>query len=106
MGTSAAVGGPPVALVYHDARGAALRSTLNAYFACGSLISLAALAWSGQLGVADLGYAAWMLPSVGVGFALSDRARAKLDRGNTRVAVLVVAGGSALAVIGRALWFG
>lgn len=106
MGTSAAVGGPPVALVYQDAHGAALRSTLNAYFACGSLISLAALAWSGELGVADFGYAAFMLPSVGVGFALSDRARSSLDRGHTRAAVLVIAGASALAVIGKALWFG
>jgi uncharacterized membrane protein YfcA len=106
MGTTAAVGGPPVALVYQDATGAALRSTLNAYFACGALLSIAVLACSGQFGLADLGHAAWMLPSVAVGFALSARARSVLDGGRTRTAVLLVAGGSAIAVIAKALWFG
>lgn len=105
MGTTTAVGGPPVALVYHDATGAALRSTLNAYFAFGSLLSITVLACSGQFAFADLGHAAWMLPSIGVGFALSERARALLDGGYTRAAVLCVAGGCAAAVIVKALWF-
>lgn len=39
-GTSVAVGGPPMALVYQDAGGPKIRATLAAYFAVGSVLSL------------------------------------------------------------------
>jgi uncharacterized protein len=104
MGTTTAVGGPPVALIYQDSEGAALRATLNAYFACGALLSIAVLSLSGQFGLRDLVHGSWMLPSVWLGFALSPRVHGLLDRGYTRAAVLLVAGGCAAAVMAKTLW--
>jgi len=106
MGTTTAAGGPPIALIYQDTEGAALRATLNAYFACGSLLSICVLALTGQFGLRDLAYGALMLPSVWLGFALSRRLHGALDRGFTRAAVLAIAGGCAAAVVAKALWFG
>jgi len=105
MGTTTAAGGPPIALIYQDTEGPALRSTLNAYFACGSVLSITVLAISGQFGLRDLVAGAWMLPSVWLGFACSKRLHGALDRGLTRAAVLLIAGGCAAAVVVKALWF-
>jgi len=105
MGTTTAAGGPPIALIYQDTEGPALRATLNAYFACGCMLSIAVLALSGQFGLRDLVSGAWMLPSVWLGFACSKRLHGVLDRGFTRAAVLLIAGGCAAAVVVKALWF-
>jgi uncharacterized protein len=105
MGTTTAAGGPPIALIYQDTEGPALRATLNAYFACGSVLSIAVLALSGQFGLRDLAAGAWMLPSIWLGFACSKRLHGALDRGLTRAAVLLIAGGCSVAVVVKALWF-
>lgn len=104
MGTTTAAGGPPIALIYNDTEGAALRATLNAYFACGAVLSVVVLALSGQFGVNDLLHGAWLLPSVWLGFALSRRVQGMLDRERTRAAVLLVAGACAAVVMVKALW--
>ena len=104
MGTTTAAGGPPIALIYNDTEGAALRSTLNAYFACGCVLSVIVLALSGQFGWHDLLHGAWLLPSVWLGYALSGRAQQLLDRRRTRAAVLIIAAACALLVVAKALW--
>ena len=43
MGTIAAVGGPPLALLYQHAPGAQVRGTLSGLFFLGTIVSLAAL---------------------------------------------------------------
>jgi uncharacterized membrane protein YfcA len=101
-GTAAAIGGPPVALLYQDEHGARVRATLGAYFAAGSLLSLAGLLVGGQFSGDALRAAALMAPFMIVGFALSGPARRFLDRGWTRPAVLTVAAGGALALLGQA----
>jgi uncharacterized membrane protein YfcA len=103
MGTLVAIGGPPMALVYQDAEGPTLRATLNTYFAVGSLMSIATLAWVGRFGVSELLIGALLLPPVGVGFALSGAIRHVLDRGYTRRAVLAIASVSALGVVVKTL---
>jgi uncharacterized membrane protein YfcA len=101
-GTASAIGGPPVALLYQDAHGARVRATLGAYFAAGSLLSLAGLLVGGQFSGDALRAAALMVPFMLVGFALSTPARRLLDHGWTRPAVLVLAAGGALALLGQA----
>jgi uncharacterized membrane protein YfcA len=101
-GTASAIGGPPVALLYQDAHGARVRATLGAYFAVGSLLSLAGLLLGGQFSSDALSAAALMAPFMIVGFALSGPARRLLDRGWTRPAVLALASGGALALLGQA----
>jgi uncharacterized protein len=103
MGTMAAIGGPPIALVYQHEHGPRLRATLSAYFTLGSVVSLAALASAGQFELRQLSQAALMLPPMALGFACGGLGRSWLDAGRTRVGVLIVAAVSGIAVIFKAV---
>jgi uncharacterized membrane protein YfcA len=99
MGTITSAGGPPMALLHQRASGPALRGTLSSYFVFSSLISLATLAAIGRVGERELSATLWLLPFVLLGFLVSRRARAFLDQGRTRPAVLVISALSALLVL-------
>ena len=100
-GTAAAIGGPPVALLYQRQPGPAIRSTLGAYFVLGALVSFAALGVGGQVdGGLVRGVA--LVPWMAAGFLASGPARHLLDRGWTRPAVLAVSAASALALLVQA----
>jgi uncharacterized protein len=103
MGTLTAVGGPPIALVYQNASGPALRATLNAYFALGSVVSLGVLAYAGHFDLDQALAGLAMLPAVGVGFLCSAYTRKALDRGGARVAVLALSAVCSAAVMVKAL---
>ncbi|WP_019854142.1 sulfite exporter TauE/SafE family protein [Actinopolyspora mortivallis] len=103
FGTAAAVGGPPMALVYQHNTGPTVRSTLSAYFALGSLLSLGALLLSGQVQPQQLLAAAVLFPFAMLGFVLSGPLRRPLDRGGTRPALLGLAAFSALSLLFKAL---
>lgn len=100
-GTLTGIGGPPVALVYQDAHGARLRSTLAAYFLVGVSISLALLWFVGEYGMAELKLACFLAPGVLVGFLLSTHLAPLLGRQATRWAVLGVSGVGTVVVIVR-----
>jgi uncharacterized protein len=97
--TSAAIGGPPIALVYQRAAGPQIRATLAAFFCVGSAISLAALAAAGHLPGRALAVGAGLVPFVAAGFALSGPLRRYLDNGRMRVAVLALATVSAVVLL-------
>lgn len=99
MGTVGAIGGPPMALVYSEAEGPRLRSTLSVYFMLGSALSLIALIGVGRFGASELRVTLWLLPGVLAGYALSSPLRARLDRGHTRAAVLAVSATAACLVL-------
>lgn len=71
MGTSAGVGGPALALLYHEGEGAALRATLSVVFSVGFVVSLLALALAGQVAPEHLRAAGGLLPGLVAGMALS-----------------------------------
>lgn len=100
-GTTAAIAGPPIALLYQHAPGPRVRGTLGSYFVLGSLTSLAALALVGEVTAESLRNAALLAPFLIIGFLLSGPARRILDDGWTRTAVLTVAAASALLLILR-----
>jgi uncharacterized membrane protein YfcA len=102
-GTASAIGGPPVALLYQGERGPRVRATLAAYFAAGSVLSLAGLVVGGQVDGDAVRAAAVLLPFMIAGFALSGPARRLLDRGWTRPAVLALAAAGALALLAQAV---
>lgn len=99
MGTVGAIGGPPMALVYAEADGPRLRSTLALYFMLGSALSMLALIAVGRFGASELNATLWLLPGVFAGHALSSPLRHVLDRGYTRAAVLLVSAAAACLVL-------
>ncbi len=50
MGTTSAIGGPPIALVFQKHGGPGIRSTLSVVFAVGTIISIASLIVIGRFG--------------------------------------------------------
>lgn len=103
MGTLTAVGGPPMALVYQNASGPTLRSTLSAYFAVGSTISIGVLAAAGRFGLNELLLGLAMLPPLAVGFYASRFTRGRLEGPRLRPILLSIAALSSLAVVVRAV---
>jgi len=103
MGTTAAIGGPPLALIYQHAEGPRLRGTLAGYFVVAAAISIAVLALAGRFGLHDLLAGVALLPGVVLGYSFSHRAARWVDRGFTRQAVLLVSALAALALVVRAL---
>jgi len=105
MGTAAAIGGPPVALLYQREDGRRVRGTLNGYFLVGSVLSLGALFAIGRFGKQELAWSALLVPGVVLGFACSAWTARWLDskRRGLRLSVLVVSAASGLFVIARQL---
>jgi uncharacterized membrane protein YfcA len=103
MGTTATIGGPPLALAYQHAAGDRLRSTMGGNLLLGAVISLVAIAAVGRFGWRELGFAAALVPGAMLGFALSGRVRHWVDAGWARPAVLTISALGALAVLAREL---
>ena len=89
--TATGIGGPPMALVYQHQPGPVLRSTLAACFFIGEILSLALLAASGRLPVAQLAAAAWLLPVLGLGVIGTRWFYGRLDGRPLRMAMLAFA---------------
>jgi hypothetical protein len=100
-GTAAAIGGPPVAL-YQRASGARVRATMAAYFAVGSVLSMAGLAIGGQVDADGLFTGSLLLPFMIVGYLLSSPTRRVLGRGWVRPAVLGLALAGAVGLLVQA----
>lgn len=89
-GTTAGIGGPPMALVYQHSRPTTMRATVSAFFAIGSILSLIALATAGQIGRRELALAGFMLPLVLVGTVCSRALYRRVDPKVVRPAVLAI----------------
>lgn len=99
-GLVSSIGGPPLALLYFDARGATVRSTLGAVFTIGIGITIAARALAGEITADDLRISALLLPAQLAGFAASSRLRHHVEGARLRRGILVL---SALAAAGLLL---
>lgn len=99
MGSVTSIGGPPMALVYQHRSGQELRATLALYFVFGSALSIVLLSIAGEIGRADLGRAAVLLPPVFAGYFASRHAGRWLDRGLMRPAVLGFSAAAAILLL-------
>jgi uncharacterized membrane protein YfcA len=97
--TVAAIGGPPIALLYQRERGTVVRGTLSAFFVVGVVISIAGLALAGRFGMAELRMVPVLLPGALVGYWLSGPAARVLDRGWLRPAILIFSAATGLMVV-------
>lgn len=99
-GSVSAIGGPPIALLYHDSPGGTIRSTLSTIFIVGLTINLVTLGAFGEIYRTDLTTAAILLPGVLVGVTLSRFLAGRFDDRALRRVVLATAG---LAGLGLAV---
>src|SRR5699024_742095 len=72
FGTATSIGGPPLAIVMRRVPPATLRATMSAYFAVGSVVSLAALWVGGSFDANHILAAAVLVPFVLTGLLLSN----------------------------------
>ena len=101
MGTTAAVDGPPLALLYQHHAGARLRATLAVAFIVGNLMSATGLAIGRQLTAHQAVFAIAMLPAVGLGYAISHPIATRVHSTHLRSAVLTLATAAGVAAILR-----
>lgn len=98
LSTAAAVGGPPMALLYADARPDRLRSTLSGFFVAAAVLSLALLTAVGRFGAAEARSSLILLPGVVLGFYVSGRLRVYVE-GRGRALVLGLSAFAAVVAI-------
>ena len=99
MGTITSVGAPPMAIVYQDFAPAKLRATIGAFFVAGAVGSMAVLASIGRFGASEVQLGLSMTIPMVVGFALSNMIVKRIDRRQTRLALLALSGIAALALL-------
>lgn len=103
MGTTSAIGGPALAVVYQRRSGPELRSTLAVSFVLGLAISLTALALAGRVHRHDVMLGLALVPALAVGLLLSGQLVRRLDARWLRPVVLAFAGAAGLVLIVRGL---
>ncbi|MBT8201996.1 MAG: sulfite exporter TauE/SafE family protein [Acidimicrobiia bacterium] len=97
MGLVASIGGPPLALLYRDVAGGRLRSSLNAIFAIGIIVSITIRVLAGEITGDDIRVGVVLLPAAFVGLWLSRFFTDQIEGAALKNAVLAV---SALAAAG------
>jgi uncharacterized membrane protein YfcA len=102
-GLVASIGGPPVALLYSDAQGRVLRSTLNSVFLIGLTLSLAFRTASGNVTLSDLWIAAVLLPAAAFGYLFSTFTKDRMNASLARSGVLAISAVGGIGLIARAL---
>jgi uncharacterized protein len=102
-GTVAAIGGPPIALVYQHATGPRIRATLALYFALGTVLSVSALWLTGSFGRHEAVLSAILIPGTVIGFLVSGPVLKVVDAGRIRPLVLGAAVLSAIVLLVTAL---
>lgn len=98
-GTSAGIGGPPIALLYGRQAGPVVRSTLGAIFTVGITINLVILTLLGVLTTTDIGVAIMLTPAMVVGFVISGRLRPHVEGERVRIGILIVSSVAALSLL-------
>ncbi|MCF6472985.1 sulfite exporter TauE/SafE family protein [Nonomuraea sp. MG754425] len=100
-GTATGIGGPPIALVYQNAKGPQIRATLAMFFFLSAAQSLVILQLVGELPAQALLTGGVLIVPMVLGFLVSGPLRRYLDGGKVRRAVLAVAALSAVGLIAQ-----
>ena len=101
IGTITSIGGPPMAIVYQYSAGPVVRASLSAFFMIGAFVSILLLAAFGHFGLRELALGAALLPAMLIGFLMSGRMLAFVDRGRLRGILLSASAASAVVLVLR-----
>lgn len=102
-GTISSIGGPPLALLYRNDTGPAVRSNLAAIFFVGIAMMLAARGVSGHVAGTDLVVAAWLAPTVALGWMTAKRLHRRISGPLLRNSILTLSAFAGLALVLRTL---
>jgi uncharacterized membrane protein YfcA len=102
-GSAAGIGGPPVALLFHDAEVGELRASLAGYFLALSALSFTGLHVAGRFGAGELADGARLLPAVIVAFVASKPLLPLIQQRVVRPTILALSAGAAVVLLSRAL---
>lgn len=100
-GTTAGIGGPPIALLYQHQKGDVIRANLGAFFLVGAIISLAGMGAVGFVTISSWIYGALFLPSTLIGVWAGSKLKSHLKPELMRPLILTLCSASALAVMAR-----
>lgn len=98
-GTTAGIGGPPIAIAYQHEKPSTTRATLAAFFGLGSIISFAGLAAVGEVHQRHLALCALLLPGVLLGLVISRPVISRLPEHRVRFALLATCSLSAVLLL-------
>jgi uncharacterized membrane protein YfcA len=101
MGTIVGIHGPPIALVFQNARPDVARAMLGAFFACAYVGTVLALTAVGLFGRPELWLAAMLLPGVAAGLLAAPLIAARIDRRRLRWAILLISASSGAILLLR-----
>lgn len=101
MSTISSIGGPPLALVYQNAKGPEIRANLSILFVLGCSISLLALILVGRFSYVDLQYAGILVFGIILGVTMSRFIKNVVDRQSVRPYLLGLCFISASLIITR-----
>jgi len=101
LGTSAGIGAPVLAMLYQHFPGPALRATLAFLYLVSSVLMLFFLNVAGRFGINELVSGMYLVPGFVIGYFLSPRLAAYIDKGFARPMVLIVSTASACLLIWR-----
>ncbi len=102
-GASSAIGGPPLALLYHREPGPVIRSSLALIFFIGQFTNLTALAVNGQLSVRPFQLAVILMPAMFLGYWTSRSLTNRVEGAPLRVAALTVSTLAGLVLLARSV---
>ena len=100
MAMTASIGGPPVALLFRNDRGEAVRSNLATIFSVGIVITLTGRILAGEIAGSDAVVAALLFPGVLAGYLFSHRFTGRVEGTPLRIGILIL---SAVAAVGLLL---
>lgn len=102
-GLVAAIGGPPLALLYSKDDGPTVRSNLAAIFTIGLTITLIARSLSGNITGEDVRVALILFPALVAGYLVSIRFKDRISQPLMRRAILILSFLGAIGLIFRAM---
>jgi uncharacterized membrane protein YfcA len=103
MGATSAIGAPVLALLYQHQTGPVLRATLGLLYFVSSIVMLALLHLAGRFGNNEMILGLALLPGVAVGYLVAGYLSPCIDRGYSRIAVLLISSISAGLLILRSI---
>lgn len=103
MGVTASIGAPVLAILYQHEEGRTLRATLAFLYFVSSIMMVAFLHLGGRFGLKELQLGLYLIPGFLAGYFLAAPIAQVLDKGYSRIAVLVISTVSAVLLIARSI---